>query len=249
MNQQTSNEGELREAGKIRMLSGNLIDLRNLHDNDITIEDIAWGLGRTLRYGGHIREDYTVAHHSIIMSYLVPEEYALEALLHDAAEAYVGDIIWPVKALFPEVEAFENMLANKILQRFGSKTHTQELFTLAGGDGEGDTVWIYKKSVPVADADYAMLQHECYGFGRPGVFNDEAERAWLTAAREHEQWWFAPTYAFLERFDQLTGANALDLQNLEKLWFSQDSYSDEQVAMVEAVLAAMEAEDKEVVNG
>lgn len=208
--------GELRTPGVIHTIEGNRVDLNHLTEEQVNIRDIAWGLGRTLRYGGHIRQDHTVAHHSIVMSYYVPEEYALEALLHDAAEAYIGDIIWPVKELFPEIKHFEDELLHIIMNKFGVKHATVRF---ANGPE------CYVKSDVVDKADDAILKHECFGFGRPGVWMQDVEDAWLKAAELHEDYWFAPQYAFLQRFRELTGVedpHILDLDELTKAWFPDE---------------------------
>lgn len=69
----------------------------NPKQEDITIEDIAWHLSLICRYTGATKYLYSVAQHSIYISYLVSPEYALEGLLHDASEAYLNDITRPVK--------------------------------------------------------------------------------------------------------------------------------------------------------
>ena len=64
---------------------------------DLDIRDIAHHLGMQVRYNGAVRKFYSVAEHSVIVSQYVPTQYAREGLLHDAAEAYLGDMIRPLK--------------------------------------------------------------------------------------------------------------------------------------------------------
>ena len=82
--------------------SGKHFDFNNLSAADICIEDISCALSNLCRFTGHVQDFYSVAQHSVHVSYLVPPEFALEALLHDAAEAYCNDISAPRKRLLPD---------------------------------------------------------------------------------------------------------------------------------------------------
>jgi len=76
----------------IQARSGRYISFVAPDPNVFCINDIAHALSHTCRFGGHTRDFYSVAQHSVLVSYLVPENDQFAALMHDAAEAYVGDV-------------------------------------------------------------------------------------------------------------------------------------------------------------
>lgn len=91
-----------------RMLSGRRLDLLNPSPLDIEIEDIAHGLARVARWNGQTHGDhaYSVAQHSLLVEQIfgmiagsVTPEWRLMALLHDAPEYVIGDMISPFKAV------------------------------------------------------------------------------------------------------------------------------------------------------
>jgi uncharacterized protein len=86
--------------------------------------DIAHALSMICRYGGHTRRFYSVAEHCVLISEWVETETgsredALAALLHDAAEAYVGDMIRPLKYQLSRYQDIERRILSLILARFG----------------------------------------------------------------------------------------------------------------------------------
>lgn len=99
--------------------SGRHLNYLDPRPEDIRILDIAQGLPNESRYNGHTRAFYSVAQHAWLASMIVPKELALEALLHDATEAYCKDIPRPLKALLPDYRQIEVRVDGAIRVAFG----------------------------------------------------------------------------------------------------------------------------------
>lgn len=103
---------------KIMLYSGVELDLLDPSSSEFTIDDIAHGLSNICRYAGQCRMFYSVAEHSVLMSDLAGH-LAFEALMHDAAEAFIGDITRPLKQLLPDYKNIERSVEEAIFNRFG----------------------------------------------------------------------------------------------------------------------------------
>ena len=112
-----------------RMLSGRRLNLLDPSPLDVEIDDIAQGLSRVARWNGQTSGDwaFSVAQHSLLVEELLRRrkpgastQWQLTALLHDAPEYVVGDMITPFKsAIGPDYKALENRLMAAIHLRFG----------------------------------------------------------------------------------------------------------------------------------
>ena len=85
---------------------------------DVHIDDIANSLSNKCRFTGLVNKFYSVAEHSLLTSLYVDPEYAFEALMHDATEAYLPDVATPVKVCLPGFKEIEARLAAVIERRF-----------------------------------------------------------------------------------------------------------------------------------
>lgn len=155
---------------------------------DVDIMDIAHALAMRCRYGGHSREFYSVAQHSVLVSWAVKPAFALKALLHDGEEAYspFGDIPRPVKNVLrrkaPMVLAINERIQAAICERFGlSPEEPQE----------------------IKDADTAILGDEMTVL-MPDTDGCGAKKRWGSLDITIEPWpWLKAYDAFMDRFKEL----------------------------------------------
>lgn len=168
----------------MRTVSKKDLVIRDPDINNIDIEDIAHGLSLHCRYGGQIPKHYSVAQHSVLVSELCDPKDAFWGLMHDAAEAYIGDIISPVKRMLKDFSKVENYFMSVICEKYKMKREMPP-------------------SVKVADMNaYLLEEHDLRGnnYWPGGIVPPWVKRV------ERLQYWSAgfAERAFLSRFMELT---------------------------------------------
>lgn len=106
----------------IMTVSGKFFEFLNPQPEQIDINDIAHALSMKCRFAGHTLRFYSVAQHSVHVSYNCDPADALAGLLHDAAEAYLVDMPKPVKKFLPEYQMIEDRVQRAIFETFGLST-------------------------------------------------------------------------------------------------------------------------------
>ena len=142
----------------LETVTGKLIDVNNPDPASIDIEDIAWGLSRMPRFCGHTIAAVppSVAQHCIFVSDMIlhhtnNREAALVGLLHDASEAYIGDIPSPVKRIEEVrivIKKIENNLLTIINEKYLGRAITEE---------EEETCHFFDKKAQFIEAHHFMM--------------------------------------------------------------------------------------------
>ena len=155
-----------------RMLSGRRLDLLDPTPLDIEIDDIAHGLAFVARWNGQTKGDfaYSVAEHSLLVEALfrridpnAPAKWCLAALLHDAPEYVIGDMISPVKtAVGPGYAELDDRLSAAVHLRFGLPAEIPK--TIKRKIKQADKVSAWLEATQIAGFDDAEVNRF---FGRP----------------------------------------------------------------------------------
>ena len=107
----------------IRLISGRYLDLRDPQPDQFTLTDIAGALSKICRFGGQCQRFYSVAEHSVMCAAQARDDgYAIDviaaALMHDAAEAFIGDVVKPLKVMLPEYDVIEKRMESVIAAKY-----------------------------------------------------------------------------------------------------------------------------------
>jgi len=187
-----------------RMLSGRRLDLLDPSPLDVEIGDIAHGLARVARWNGQTEGDhaFSVAQHSLLVEAIfcrqnpaAPPQQKLAALLHDAPEYVIGDMISPFKAVvgggYKEVE---KRLQRAIHLRFSLPAELPETWKKA--IKRADQVAAYFEATRLAG--FSETEAATY-FGRPRGFSSEGLDLASRPAKAMQN-------AFLKRYEKIDGA-------------------------------------------
>jgi hypothetical protein len=107
------------KTNHLQVYSGKPVWPLEITTDMIDIGDIAHSLSMQCRFNGHCERFYSVAEHSVLCSRYVEPGYEVAALLHDAAESYIGDIVKPVKVELEDFLIVEDRIEKVISDRFG----------------------------------------------------------------------------------------------------------------------------------
>lgn len=137
--------------------------------NPIDIQDIAGALSKICRFTGHTNGFYSVASHSVLVSHMVPGNLAFEALMHDAHEAYIGDVSSPLKSLLPEYKAIERRVEAEVRQFFGLPIDLNPIINVADkyvGNIERSLLLPNHPDWPAENFDISLVMPQWPGSGR-----------------------------------------------------------------------------------
>lgn len=149
----------------IELRRGHQFHILHPEPNLIDVEDVAHSLSKLCRYTGHTSAFYSVAQHCVLVSDYLLEKYqdqelALMGLLHDATEAFIGDISRPLKRVMDQVapgilRGIEDTVADAIWERFGlHPTEEQERLIK---EGDNTLLATEKRDLMFARNDWANL--------------------------------------------------------------------------------------------
>lgn len=179
----------MKKASGILLQSGELYDYIHPENNRWIIEDVALALSNICRYGGHVEKHYSVAQHSWYVSHAVDPRYALDGLCHDIAEAFLGDIPTPLKALLKDYRDIERLHEAEAFRRLGLK------YPMQSEVHEAD------RAVLATEVFYLKPASEHWTFLKDVSMHDVEIKPWTQKKA---------CKMFLARYYELTGARTIN---------------------------------------
>lgn len=184
--------------------SGTYFDFEDPESSEITIEDIAYGLGFECRFAGQCvsqatgrRVFYSVAQHSVVMSEIVPPGHEYDALMHEDGEAPCDDMTGPLKSICPDYKAVEKRSEAAIHKRFRVPMKDRQL---------------------IKEYDMVMLAMERRDLMPWSGEQWASETAYPVPAEPIVPWGpYKSARAFLRRFREIAPDEVLEMTGLKRL--------------------------------
>ena len=177
----------------IQTVSGRKFPLLDIEPDVILIDDIAHALSMLCRFNGQCERFYSVAEHSVHVSYEIEPDLAMVGLMHDAAEAYLGDVPSPLKRELRDFKGIEDNLLRAIGVKFGFALPEE-------GTEEGDELKRADKQLLIDEKAAIMApQPEPWPPGALPVKDPNRIEGWPPEIAKAK---------FLERFHELNGKGA-----------------------------------------
>lgn len=180
----------------ISLLSGGHFNYNKPEESDVTLYDIAAALSNVCRFSGHLPRFYSVAQHLVNASYIVSEENAFTALMHDTAEAFTNDLPTPLKWALPIFKELEVKIEGAMGKKFGFE------FPYPPEVKEADTIMLMLEKYYVKDCDDPWPMYEKYTREYVKTYYDRVDlTSWRPSIARNK---------FLARYEELTSErNAL----------------------------------------
>jgi len=173
------------------------------HEDEIFVEDIAHGIACEYRYGNQSPYPYSVAWHSVALSYVVPDHLKKFALLHDAPEGYIKDIPRTIRSQEPfksEYEKIDHRLLEVICSRFGIEVQMQKLRVYDIQMSHSEMI-VWAEENPVFLAKMRALNIDL-----TPAYNEEW-LDWVRRCPRHDHW-KKTEVVWLQRYEELFDANS-----------------------------------------
>lgn len=173
----------------IKLRSGSYFDFLDPQPDQFTLDDIAGALSKICRFGGQIDQFYSVAEHSVHCALVAfGDELSIEAcqavMMHDAAEAFTGDMVKPLKVMMPDFKVVEQRVERAIERKFGIdlRAHTDVIREIDHGMliAERHRLFESPDNVTWTGEDQARKLRVSFNLWSPA----DAEIAFIALARE-----------------------------------------------------------------
>ena len=162
----------------MRTFTGGQFDFVDPQPEMVKVRDIAHHTSLLCRFTGALQEFFSVAEHCLIVSHLVPPEFAFEGLMHDASEAYLNDLNKPAKETLLDYKALEKKIEHIIALKYGLPT------TMSPEVKYADNTSLRAEAAEILlETDFSewgdMEYDPTYVYGRIPLTSRQAERKFL----------------------------------------------------------------------